>query len=112
MVKVGIPLLCRVIPLKTATVSVSRQCTDVQAGAAVMQQCQAAVDQLALFSSNEDADDIATTGQAMKACAVYMQNMQKRRCPFQIEQQSKAWYLLISLIYMQCTYWSPPALLW
>ena len=33
-----------------------------------MQQCQAAVDQLALFSSNEDADDIATTGQAMKAC--------------------------------------------
>ncbi len=28
-----------------------------------MQQCQAAVDQLALFSSNEDADDIATAGQ-------------------------------------------------
>lgn len=32
----------------------------VKAGAAVMQQCQAAVDQLALFSNNEDADDIAT----------------------------------------------------
>ena len=27
-----------------------------------VQQCQAAVDQLALFSSNEDADDIATAG--------------------------------------------------
>ncbi|KAA6417860.1 MAG: hypothetical protein FRX49_12158 [Trebouxia sp. A1-2] len=32
----------------------------VKAGAAVMQQCQAAMDQLALFSNNEDADDIAT----------------------------------------------------
>lgn len=28
-----------------------------------MQQCQAAMDQLALFSNNEDADDIATAGQ-------------------------------------------------
>jgi len=27
-----------------------------------MQQCQTAVDQLALFSNNEDADDIATAG--------------------------------------------------
>ena len=73
MVKVGIPLLCKQHRLRPAIVSVSIQCTDVQAGAAVMQQCQAAVDQLALFSSNEDADDIATTGQAMEACAVYMQ---------------------------------------
>ena len=33
-----------------------------------MQQCQAAVDQLALFSNNEDADDIATAGQEHSLC--------------------------------------------
>ena len=33
-----------------------------------MQQCQAAVDQLALFSNNEDADDIATAGQEQSLC--------------------------------------------
>ncbi len=36
----------------------------------VMQQCQAAVDQLVLFSNNEDADDIATTGQEQSLCCV------------------------------------------
>lgn len=35
-----------------------------------MQQCQAAVDQLALFSNNEDADDIATTGQQQSLSCV------------------------------------------
>ncbi len=33
-----------------------------------MQQCQAAIDQLALFSNNEDADDIATAGQEQSLC--------------------------------------------
>lgn len=39
----------------------------LQAGNAILQQCQALVDQLALFSSNEEAEDLATAGEFMLA---------------------------------------------
>ena len=44
--------------------------TCLQAGNAILQQCQALVDQLALFSSNEDADDLATAGSVLCAAMI------------------------------------------
>lgn len=38
-----------------------------QAGNTVLHQCRALVDQLGLFSTNEDADDIATAGRGCEA---------------------------------------------
>ena len=34
----------------------------LQEGNAILERCQALVDQLALFSTNEDADDLASAG--------------------------------------------------
>ncbi len=69
-----------------------------------MQQCQAAVDQLALFSSNEDADDIATAGQeqSLYLCMlakVHPNFSADRHCSVHLQISSTCLYLLCMVTY-------------